>query len=191
LELTQFYTRFIDLTDRVLPAIHYPSDQLIYLQLFSRTLAVGQRTCRISYRDLGELTGLSIITVKTGIRRLTDHGVLKVAVQSAARVAQTYEVLWPSELKKSQRLERSAMVLLKESGAAGGSYEGILDKLTAEDRELLEILKGTLPLEEEKRLRRMVQERLEEGGDAENKFMELIVMTKFGPERLRKYEDGH
>lgn len=191
MELTQFYTRFIDLTDRVLPAIHHPSDQLVYLQLFSRTLAVGQRTCRISYRDLGELTGLSVVTVKTAIRRLLDQGILRIAVQAAAKVAQTYEVLWPSEeIRKRSRLERSPMVVLKESGAAGGAYEGIIGKLTPEDREMLEILEGSLTLEEEKRLRKMAKESLGVGDNPENKFREMIVMTRFGPERLKKYEDG-
>jgi hypothetical protein len=189
-ELTLFYTRFIELTDRVLPAIRHPSDQLLYLQFFSRTIAVGEKTCRISYRDLSELTGLSVITIKTAVRRLIDHGILRIAESAAAKVAQTYEVLWPTEIKRLQRLERSPMVLLKESGAGGEHYEGILDKLTPEDKEILEILASSLPFEEEKRLRKMAREAaLKAGQDPGEKFKELIVLTQFGPERLKKY--GH
>jgi outer membrane translocation and assembly module TamA len=133
---------------------------------------------------------LSLRTIRTAVRRLTDHGILRITGPASAKVAQTYEVLWPTEIKRLQRLERSPMVLLKESGAGGEHYEGILEKLTPEDKEILEILASTLPFEEEKRLRKMAREAaLKAGEDPGKKFQELIVLTQFGPERLKKY--GH
>jgi DNA-binding Lrp family transcriptional regulator len=190
-ELTLFYSKFIELTDRVLPALHYPSDQLVYLQFFSRTIAIDERTCRISYKDLSDLTGLSIVTIKTATRRLVDHGILRIAGEAAAKVAKTYEVLWPSDIKNiATKLQRNPAVLLKDSGAVGTSYESILDKLTPDDRELLEVLEGSLLLDEEKNLRRMVRETLKEGENPATKFRELIVLTRFGPDRLKKYENA-
>ena len=133
---------------------------------------------------------MSLRTIRTAVRRLTDHGILRITGPASAKVAQTYEVLWPTEIKRLQRLERSPMVLLKESGAGGEHYEGILEKLTPEDKEILEILASTLPFEEEKRLRKMAREAaLKAGEDPGKKFQELIVLTQFGPERLKKY--GH
>lgn len=190
MELTLFYCKFIELTDRVLPALHYPSDQLVYLQFFSRTIAIDEKTCRISYKDLSDLTGLSVVTIKTATRRLVDHGILRIAGQAAAKVAKTYEVLWPSDIKNISKLQRNPAVLLKDSGAVGTSYESILDKLTPDDRELLEVLEGSLALDEEKNLRRMARETLKEGENPGIKFRELVVLTRFGPERLKKYENG-
>ena len=186
MDLAAFYARFIDLTDRVLPALHHPSDQIIFLQLFSRTIAVDQETCRLSYRDLSDLGGLSQATVKTSLRRLIDHGVVKVVGQASAKVAQTYQIIWPTELKRMARLQRHPNVLLKETGI--GYTESILEQLSEEDREVLDLLKSTMPLEDEKFLRRQAAETAAVGQAPEDKYLELIVLTKFGPERLKKYE---
>lgn len=170
-----------------MPAIHHPADQLIYLQLFSRTLAVGEKKCRISHKDLGVLTGLSLPTVKTAIRRLVDLGALTVVGEPAAKTAKTYEFHWLSEVRKTSRLERSPMVVLKESGVAGDIYSGILNSLTSTDKEMLDVIIGALTLEEEKNLRRMAAANTKDGDNPQVKFKETVVLSKFGPERLRKY----
>lgn len=190
MELPLFYSKFIELTDRVLPAIHYPSDQLVYLQLFSRTIAAGETSCRISYKDLGDLTGLSVITIKTATRRLIDRGLLRITGQAAAKVAKTYEVLWSTDIKAISKMARHPTVLLRDSGALGKAYESLLEKLTAADLELLEILSASLSLEEEQNLRKMARESLKSGENPEIKFKELVILTRFGPERLKKYENG-
>lgn len=187
MELTDFYAKFIELTDRVLPAIHNPSDQLVYLQFFSRTIAIGEKTCRISYKDLGDLTGLSTLTLKTAIRRLVDLGALRIVGEASAKIAKTYEVHWLSEVKRTSRLERSPMVALKESGGAGEAYNGILDKLTDTDKEMLDILISSLTLEEERNLRQVARTTVKDGDSSEQKFREVVVLSKFGPERLKKY----
>lgn len=189
MELPLFYSKFIELTDRVLPAIHYPSDQLVYLQFFSRTIAVGETACRISYKDLGDLTGLSIITIKTATRRLIDRGLLRITGQAAAKVAKTYEVLWNTDIKAISKMARNPVILLRDSGAIGNAYESILSKLTPADLELIEILSSSLSLQDEQALRRMAKETLKVGENPETKFKELVVLTRFGPERLKKYEN--
>lgn len=185
MDLSIFYTQFIEVTDRILPALPHPSDQIIYLQLFSRTIAIDEKTCRLPYRDISELTGLSAITVRTSLRRLIDLGLLRIAQNPGPRTASIYELLWPVTINRYARLQRHPHIALKDIGNI--PHENLLNQLTPEDREIFEILKGSLTLEEEKNIKTQASLTIKNGESINTKFDELIILTKFGPERLRKY----
>jgi len=188
MDLKDFYLKFIDLTDRVLPAL--PSaESSVCLHFFARTIAVGSETCRLSYSDLMQLTGRTVGTVKTAINGLIGKGIISIETKESPRSKRTYKFHYPSDIKKISGLQRDPMLLLKDFGGIY-AYEGILNKLTQDDRELLEILRDSLSIEEIKKLRKMATDSLKAGENVEDKYNELIILTKFGPERLKRYEGG-
>lgn len=187
MDLELLFKRFIDLTDRVLPAIRNPAAQLIYLQLYSRTLAAGQSRCKIPLKELADLTGTSIITVQSALKQLDKMKLINVMKPAAPKATKVYEVFWSQDIQKKSAMQRHPMVVLKESGFGGTTYDNILDRLTPEDQELVEILTDALTFEDEKNLLRMAKESCQPGDDPAKKFRELVVLTRFGPERLRRY----
>ena len=187
IDYREVYSMCLDLVDHVLPALE-PSQQVIYNQMFWRSLAVGQDYCRLSYRELGELTGLSIFTIKSAIKSLIERGLLSVITEASPRVSKSYRVFLPPELKKKNRLHRDKEILMREPlDQAAVPSESILDKLTPDDRLLLDTIIDTLPSVEAANLRQVVSSTLKPGEDLERKYRELVLRTKFGPARLKKY----
>jgi len=185
MDLSAFYRDFIELTDRVLPTLP-SSEQLVYMQIFSRTVAVGERRSRISYQKLGELTNLTWRTVKTAIGGLLSKGLITIEKIASPRVAQTYRITWPVDTKWLSELYRNPLLMLQTTGS-GNVYQGLLERLTEEDKTLLRVLEETISPEEEANLRRMAMEKRGRDESIETKYRELLLLNHFGPDRLRKY----
>jgi hypothetical protein len=58
-----------DVIDLILPKLH-PKDQNVYLQLFRRTHAIGQRRCIISFAELARLVNVGISGATYSVQRL-------------------------------------------------------------------------------------------------------------------------
>jgi len=186
MDLAAFYSRFIDLADRILPALP-PAEQTVFIQLFARTIAVDSQTCRLSYADWTHLTRLSIPTIKSALKNLQEKGCLRVVQIGSARQASSYEILWPQDIRQSIKLLREPTVLLKEMQVSGYTYESLIDRLDPDDANLLEVTLGTISADKEARLRKQAAEQVRPGEDPERKYRELVVLNSFGPMRLRKY----
>ncbi len=185
-DLNDFYRSFIDLTDRILPTLT-TAEQLVYLQMFSRSIGHGQKTCRLSYRDLAELTGQAIQTIKTAIEGLIKRGYLEIETQAGPRSARTYRIkVPPMGISKLTRLQRdvSDLGLIKEQEP---QYDDIVDRLTPDDKEYLGILLKSLPPEKEAKYREKALKEAKEGEDVYRQFIKIVVMNEFGPLRLSKY----
>lgn len=187
MDLTEFYRRFIELIDYIAPTLS-SSEERIFSRIFARTIAEGKDYCDLSYQDLHNLTGLNILTIKRSIKKLILRDLISIIRPASPRIPQRYRILWPREFKRNPKLHRDPVLLLKEAYKEEGLYEGLLSKLTEDDKRLLQLLKETLSPAEETRLRSKAAKLLQGGENVEDKFQELIVLTKFGPDRLRKYE---
>lgn len=186
MDLATFYSRFIELADRILPALP-PAEQIVFMQLFARTVAVDSQTCRLSYADLTHLTRLSIPTIKSALKNLMHKGCVRIVQIGSARQASSYEILWPQDIRQSSRLQREPSLLLKEMQVSGYVYDSLIDRLDAEDANLLDVTLSTIPAYREARLRKQAADHLRPGEDLEKKYRELVVLNSFGPMRLRKY----
>jgi len=191
--LIDFFEDFITLSDRVLPNLK-PAEQSIYSQFFARTIAIGQQTIKLSYRDIMKLTGLSAATITRALKSLDQKKALKIiappVVDDKRKIqhGSSYEVLWPPppSLLSSNSLVREPRVVLKDLGTVGSAYEGILNKLTDRDMGLLEITANNLSSEKILEYRRMAELNTKQGEDPEKKFLEHVLQGEFGRERLEE-----
>lgn len=186
MDLTDLFVKQVQLFDYILPTLP-SSEQLIFSQIFARTILVGETKCNISYLQLSELTRQSVLTVKRAIKSLLNHGLIREVSPPRARIPTTYEIILPKEIKSTQKYHRDPILLLKQTGLDKAQYQGILERLTDEDKDLLNIIRISLTSDEETRLRHFALSSLKEGEDPEIKFKEVIVLTKFGPQRLSRY----
>lgn len=188
INLSDFFKLFINLTDRVLPSLSSTPEMIVYLHFFSHSLAVGEDTCRKSYKMLSDLTKLSPLTVKTAVRGLIGKGLLTIVKPGAAKSPATYRVHFPHELSRITRLQRDPDFILHEAGSKDHTTAGIIAMLDPFDRERLMTIIATLTEEQAAELRRKAQEMARPGDDPETKFHELVLLKKFGPDRIRKYQ---
>lgn len=67
---------------------------------------------------------------------------------------------------------------------------GIVARLDTRDKELLDIIMGDLTPEEIADYRRRAKEVLKPGESIDTKTQELVLLNKFGRERLKKYQQA-
>lgn len=186
MDLTEFYRKFIDLTDRILPALPSQAEKQIFLQLFARSLAVGETSCQLSHQDYHDLTGLSVPSIRKALHDLQAKGIVRIVAKGSAHSKASYELLWPQTVGTVSRLQREPRVLLKDLGVDQGAYTGIVTKLSAEDREVLNVIVQALPSDKEARYREMARA-MKNAEDPQMNFLEVVVLSEFGPQRLRRY----
>lgn len=188
--VTDFYKKYLELNDKILPTLS-PTAQVVMNLLFSRTIGEGKQMCQLSHDNIHALTNLHIKTIRKAIEQCVKKGYTEVIERSDLTKAYSYKIIWPTSFlndPKMIKFYRSPNLMLKEMGVEEMRYKNIVDRLTDDDRELLEILRRSLTSKEEAFLRKQaIKTKLTEE-DTENTFLELIVLTRFGPERLRKYE---
>lgn len=193
--LIEFYTAFLRLTDIVLPALR-PSEALVCVHLFSRTIAVRENRCSISYGALHRLTGLTIPTLKTTIAVLAEKGLIRVenprGVGKRGRGAPNNYYFDMDKLVEKSGFKRGVNLrdpldiigdlLPPELDKDKDRFTNILDKLTPEDRDMLELLyKALTPYEQAQYIS------VCPGEPTPDKIRELVFHRKFGPERKKKY----
>lgn len=185
--IVEAYKGLINITDRVLPSLSSPSTQVVCLQFFARTIAVGEPDCKMSYQMMVDLTRLSITTVKNSIKELCEMGMLSVVSAGSARTPARYKFVLPKEMTRNTRYQRDPDFLLRDAGEETHQVQGLVALLDDRDKELLQIQIESLTPEEEATLRRKALAEKDAHEDAEVKFKELVLLKKFGPDRLRKY----
>ena len=191
--LIDFFEDFITLSDRVLPNLK-PAEQSIYSQFFARTIAIGQQTIKLSYRDIMKLTGLSQATITRALKGLDQKKALKInappIVDDKRKIqhGSSYDILWPPppSLLSSNSLVREPKAVLKDLGSVGSAYDGILNKLTDKDMALLEITAKNLSNEKILEYKHMAELNTKQGEDPEKKFLEHVLQGEFGRERLEE-----
>lgn len=183
----EFYKQFILFTDRVIPTLK-PIEQPILLQIFSRTVGMGKTTCQISYDDFQDLTDQSLPTIKKALRSLIERGMIRLANVARARIAKTYEFVWPEDVRHSGRLERDPEALLREM-FLGEKQKSFIDDLTAEDRDMLDVLISNLSAEDKAHYKEMAGALTKPADDPARIFREIVAREKFGRLRLMKYSD--
>lgn len=188
LDLAVFFKSFINLTDRVLPALGSASEMIVFLHLFSHTIAVGETECRQSYSMLASLTKLNTRTVQKSIRALIAAGLITVVEPGSAKRPAIYRVHFPHEMTRITRIQRDPEFILQEAGEKDYVVTGLLSVLEPFDRERLKAQIEALTAEQEAEFRRRAQEMLLPGENIEDKFQELVLLKKFGPDRIRKYQ---
>lgn len=117
LDINKYYTQSIHLTDRIMPSLQ-PSEQLVLLQIFSRTVGVGEDNCRLSYSVLAELTGFGLRTIQNALKSLIDKGLVTVVSPGKANTPSTYRFEFPTERQKLTRHQRDPEYILGESKLA-------------------------------------------------------------------------
>ena len=173
-----------------------PLEKSIYLQVFVNTALMGRATTRLSYGDISALEKVrSPRTIQAAISDLTARGLISEAVTRKGKRASEYRLV---ELKDSDldpilinKTREIVSVLsgvpIEEGGEKENIYVGIVQRLSPEDRELLEAIISSLTPAEEERLVSMAKNTLKPGESLNIKLREMAVATKFGPNRLRKY----
>ena len=154
-DFVKFYKDFILFTDRVIPTLK-PIEQPILLQIFSRTVGMGKTTCQISYDDFQDLTDQSLPTIKKALRSLLERGLIRLANVARARIAKTYEFIWPEDVRHLGKLERDPEALLREM-LLGSQQRSFLDELTPRTRTCWKFLYRTSPREDEAHYKEMAR----------------------------------
>lgn len=187
INLNDFYIKFITVCDEILPKLS-SAEQVIYTQLFGRTFAEDKDEISISVVDLAALTRLTVLTVRKALASLETHGAVKKIGVYQPKKPQTYKMLWPVMIEESRiRKRQPASLIVKQAKI---KYPNIIDRLDNEDRQALMFLKETLRgTDEETLLKQKALDTLRENENLEDRYLELIVLTKFGPQKLAKYAE--
>lgn len=178
----ELITSLIYFTDFLCPTLS-PAEQTIALQIFSRTIAVGQDACRISHKDIARLTGLSDITVRKAIRSLLNAGILVMVGESRPKSASTYKIKVPLNLPQTFKIQRNPYLLFKEEGEASAEAY----KLTPEGKDVLDVIKNSLSSSEMSDIYRAAQEELGKNENLEGKVDAIIIRRYFSEEKKKKY----
>ncbi len=189
MNILDFYKKFIILSDYLLPSVSAVEHPILFY-IFSFSVANNNSTCQLSYEDFHQLTGLSLPTVKKALKSLIEKGYVRLVNVSSARTPKTYELVWPQieMLKKYSKLQRLPDTLIRELCFVTKS-ESIVDKLTSEDTELLNIIISSLTKDEESEYRNIALSLCNEFDDKDKVFKEIVVRQKFGKIRLAKYNN--
>lgn len=186
LNMIEFYRDFITLTDIILPTLS-PSEALVLIQLFSRSIAVDESDIKISLTKISKLTQLTLPTIVKALDSLTAKGILSVVSDQIGRKSKIYRLtIKKDSFAPISKVSRDPLAMLQTAGVP--AYVGILDKLTPEDNKLATMLMMNLEPEEHQRYE--TQARLEgfkRPDDINRRIKELVVIDRFGKERLHKY----
>ena len=185
IDFVDFYRKFIIFTDHVLPSVP-PVEHPILLCIFSHTEAIGKSTCQLSYADFHDLTRQSLPTIKKVLRNLLERGLIRLVNMASARIAKTYEFVWPEESRQYNKLQRDPNVILRTM-FLGKDTENLIDKLDSDDRDVLNVIMSNLSKEEETYFRGLALSMARERGDPDKLFQEIVAREKFGKVRLMKY----
>jgi hypothetical protein len=187
MNIHEMWEFFIDLTDKVLPTLS-SSEQAVYTQLFSNTVAVGRDSCSLSLSRLSVLTGgLSTTTISTALDSLESRGYVRKTKGTQKRDVNSYEVPWPVEVKTLHKFRRDPRVLMKSLNIDEGVYDGVIGRLDKDDRELLDIIIRDLDRDKENYYRKQAKMYAKPGENLKMKFEECVMLAEFGPMRLKKY----
>lgn len=193
--LVEFYTAFLRLTDIVLPALR-PSEALVCVHLFSHTIAARENRCSMSYGALQRLTGLTIPTLKATIAGLAERGLIRVenprGVGKRGRGAPNSYYFDMDKIVEKSGFKRGVILrdpldiigdlLPPELDKNKDRFKDIIEKLTPEDRDMLELLYKALTPYEQAQYASLCM-----GEPTPDKIRELVFHRKFGPERKKKY----
>lgn len=185
-------------------APYHPSVKLVYLALWVRSRidprifgTSSDGTCSVTQEALSRDLGLGRRTVQRALQALEVHGLIQAIAAGGGRSPAAYRLLLPDGVRQAirQRALAAAPGVHGKRDLEEATGESWLDRLTNEDRALLETLIERLSEPERMELEQEACGRLVAGGrepTAERVAGEtarLVTMRYFGPERLRKY--GH
>ena len=203
-DLDDFRAQYIYFTDRVLPSLP-PSEQALLNHIFSRSIAEGREIVRLSLEDLKALTAIKTTnSIRKALAGLKERNLIAVASNQTRKTAKGYRIIIPSEEAIELNGRRGSIIVrdpVAVSQAMDGiiqtknKEEGIVDKLSVEDREALETIIRTLSGSELERMQRAARRGMKPGDNFDKRLREVVVMTRFGRDRLSKYqqtvEDNH
>lgn len=185
-------------------APYHPSVQLVYLALWVRSRidpriygTPSDGSCSVTQESLSRNLGLGRRTVQRALQALEVHGLIQAIAAGGGRSPAAYRLLLPQIVRQviRQRALEADPGVHGERDFNEATGESWLDRLTNEDRALLETLIERLSESERSELEREACERLVAGGReptvewVAGETARLVTMRYFGPERLRKY--GH
>lgn len=185
-------------------APYHPSVKLVYLALWVRSRidpriygTPSDGTCSVTQEALSRDLGLGRRTVQRALQALEVHGLIQAIAAGGGRSPAAYRLLLPEGLRQAirQRALEAAPGVHGRSDLEEATGESWLDRLTNEDRALLETLVERLSESERSELEQEARERLVVNGReptverVAGETARLVTMRYFGPERLRKY--GH
>lgn len=180
-----------------------PSDQVVLIHIFSKTIAAGTNNYELSYLGTGKRTGLNWLTVKKSTGRLEKMGLITPVGKANKRktAARIYMVDWPPKLERILAYDRkkksqATLVALKsyaESISQGTPSptlvrESFVQHLTPEDIKSLNDIISTLLAGEALKYKAQAAKELKEGDDMDEKYREVVARNRFGPSRLEKYK---
>lgn len=183
-------------------APYHPSVKLVYLALWVRSRidpriygTSSDGTCSVTQEALSRDLGLGRRTVQRALQALEVHGLIRAIAVGGGRSPAAYRLLFPEGVRQTirQRALEADLGVHGKRDLEEATGESWLDRLTNEDRALLETLIERLPESERSELEQEACGRLAASGrepTAEHVAGEtarLVTMRYFGPERLRKY----
>lgn len=179
----QIVTQLVYMTDFLFETLR-ASEQAIVLQVFSRTLAVGEDSCRLSLKDFEDLTGMAESTVRRSVATLKKRGILQVLDEHTAKLAKSYRLLIPTNYPQKHRIQRNPHLLFRKEGApaAGPRYT-----LTDNGKVVLETIRESLGESELADIHRLAKMEMVSGEKLEDKVDEIIIRRYFSEEKKRKY----
>lgn len=186
INFVDFYKQFIVFADRVLPSVK-PVEQPILLHIFSRTVGMGRTICQLSYDDFQNLTELSLPTIKKSLRSLIERGAIRLVNISKARIAKTYEFVWPDEFHQLAKLQRNPDLLLRDMFLGEGQHKSFIDNLSPEDKDMLNVIISNLSQEDAAHYREISRSLPKIDGDPDALFREIVARERFGKLRLMQY----
>jgi hypothetical protein len=182
IEGKQIIEGLIYMTDFLFPTLS-PAEQSVVMQIFSRTWAVGEDSCRLSCGDLARLTGMTTLTLRKAIKRLTQKGVLISLSEHKPKVARSYKLHIPKNIPQSLKIQRNPYLICNpEKEETTEKY-----KLSPEGKGLVEVIKNSLSSSELSDIYRLANEEMSEGESLESVVESIIVRRYFSDEKKRKF----
>jgi len=183
-------------------APYHPSVQLVYLALWSRSRANPQisgipreETCSVTQDALSRQLGLGRRTVQRALQALQALRLISEATPGGGRCPAIYRLSLPQGVRQAmqRRMIEVDRAIDGEGDAEWRAGEDWQDRLTDDDRALLEALveglsepeRGELAQEAHQRLAAFTMEPTAE--QIARETARLVMMRHFGPERLKRY----
>jgi hypothetical protein len=196
-DLEDFRAQYIYFTDRVLPSLP-PSEQALLNHIFSRSIAEGREIVRLSLEDMKALTAIKTTnSIRKALAGLKERNLISVASNQTRKTAKGYRIIIPSEEATEHKLAKASTIVRDPVAVsqtmdgitqAESTEVGIVDKLSVEDREALETIIKTLSGSELERMQRAARRGMKPGDNFDKRLREVVVMTRFGRDRLSKYQ---
>lgn len=183
-------------------APYHPSVQLVYLALWSRSRANPQisgvpseETCSVTQEDLSRQLGLGRRTVQRALQALQALDLVSGVSPGGGRCPAVYRLSLPQGVRQMmwQRTSEADPGIEGKRDPDGGAGEEWQNRLTSDDRALLEALVDGLSESERSELaheahRRLAAFTMEPTAEqVATETARLVMMRHFGPERLKKY----